>query len=138
MPSREQPDEIIEESGPDEKFARGAFQRFLARPDKPLLSYKEQGELKKIGQFQSEEDAKKFAESKKDKFHTSAVSPVLIAAEMYLDSKSNKFPPDLTETMRGRIMNLNREFAESREREHMSQEFMDRVIAFVKEFESHL
>ncbi len=138
MPSLEGPEKNEGELSPDEKFTRGAFQRFLARPGIPKLSYEEQNELKKIGVPQTEEEAKKFAESKKDKFHVSAVSSVLGAAVMYLDSDSNKFSPELNKAMRAKLEYLNEEMEISKEQEHMNQAFMAEVIEFVEEFESHL
>lgn len=79
------------------------FEKFLALPDEPGLSYEEQNALLKKSQAGDEEAAKKYSESKRSKYRRNSLAVALMNAQIYLDSPESAIPPEKSKELKKRI-----------------------------------
>lgn len=108
------------------------FKNFLARPDEPKYSYKEQHEL--AGKKESE---KEFLESKGDKKHISAIWAPLLYAKLFLESEEANYISKIEkEELLNKIADLIKELAIARQQENISDEFVKKVTSFIEELEA--
>ncbi len=149
------------DKGPSEKKEKSPkinvlafFDRYRARPDIPKYSYKEQSELAKKSEEArnrfseeatpeareaSEAAARRFLESKEDKKHVSTIWAPLAAAQYFLRSEDAK---EISETVRTELLQkidqIMVKLEEARKQEHISDELVSEVLAFMNEAENQL
>lgn len=150
------PQEKSPESGPKswKESMFKSFASYRARPDQPKYSYEEQHKLAEKSaaaskKFQSEktpearkeaeEAAKVFLESKADKKHVGTMWVPLMAAQNFLRSEE---AAAIEESERQKLANdaenLLKELEEAREKEHISDELVQKTLSFMNELESQV
>lgn len=103
-----------------------------------MTSYQEQNLLAKKS-AKSEEAARMFSESKKDKKHINAIFGPLGIARFYLESEESEFIPEAKrKELIGKIEDLYADLEIAREQENISDELIDKTLGVMDEIEIYL
>jgi hypothetical protein len=140
MPSVEKQPEQPEKKAPTLKeLILKSFKDFRDRPDKPKYSYEEQNKFQQESMRGDKEAAQKFIESKKDKYHISAINAPLVMAELFLESKESKqMPKPEKRLLQERIKKAYGDLEESRVKKQITKEQVEEVLNIMDAIQPYL
>lgn len=140
MPSPEEKSESLKEKPKTiEELALKSFKSFRDRPDKPLSSYEEQNRLQGESGLGNKEATQKFIESKKDKYHISAINPPLATAQLFLESEAAKrIPESERQKLEERVEKAFLALKESREKKQITEEQVKEILNILDVIQPYL